>query len=152
MERAIIGFEQDAEGEWVARLDCGHTQHVRHRPPFQERPWVESPAGREAKLGSELDCLFCNMKSLPPDVQPYKEAGPFTETTVPSALTRDHRTKLGVWAQIVVEDGKLEYSCRQGTFVLRPEVVGIVEPEAPHHVRPLGPVKFRVRFLRAAGE
>jgi hypothetical protein len=30
MNRAIVGFLQDAEQHWVAKLDCGHTQHVRH--------------------------------------------------------------------------------------------------------------------------
>jgi hypothetical protein len=31
VERAIVGFHQDAEGDWVAKLACGHRQHVRQR-------------------------------------------------------------------------------------------------------------------------
>ena len=54
-----------------------------------------------------------------------------------------------MWAQIVVEQGKLEYVCARGTFVLRPGVVGVVEPEQPHRVRPLGPVAFHVAFSKA---
>ena len=46
MLRRIAGFHQDSEGDWVAELDCLHTQHVRHRPPFQERPWILTEAGR----------------------------------------------------------------------------------------------------------
>ena len=32
MERAIVGFELDAQGEWVSELACGHRRHVRHYP------------------------------------------------------------------------------------------------------------------------
>ena len=40
VERPIVGYHRDEEGDWVADLGCGHGQHVRHRPPFQPRPWV----------------------------------------------------------------------------------------------------------------
>ena len=33
MERQVTGFHQDEEGHWVAELECGHNQHVRHDPP-----------------------------------------------------------------------------------------------------------------------
>jgi len=39
MERPITGYHQDAEGHWVAVLDFGHNQHVRHNPPWESRPW-----------------------------------------------------------------------------------------------------------------
>ena len=55
----IAGFHQDAAGDWVAELACGHTQHMRHRPPWQSRPWVESEAGRTAKIGAPIDCAAC---------------------------------------------------------------------------------------------
>jgi DNA-binding transcriptional ArsR family regulator len=58
-ERAIIGFHQDEYGEWVADLACGHSQHVRHRPPFELRPWVTTAAGREEFLGHGLPCAAC---------------------------------------------------------------------------------------------
>ena len=38
MLRPIDGFHQDEEGHWVAELRCGHGQHVRHAPPFWQRP------------------------------------------------------------------------------------------------------------------
>lgn len=31
--RRIVGFHQDQKGHWVADLECGHAQHVRHDPP-----------------------------------------------------------------------------------------------------------------------
>ena len=60
MKRAINGFHKDEEGHWVADLTCGHTQHLRHVPPFIERHWVATAAGRREKLGVELDCVDCD--------------------------------------------------------------------------------------------
>jgi hypothetical protein len=58
-ERLIVGFHQDQEGDWVAELECGHNQHVRHDPPWQERPWVVSSEGRGSRLGTSLMCPLC---------------------------------------------------------------------------------------------
>ncbi len=60
MKRKIVGFHRDDEGDWVADLACGHTQHVRHRPPWQNRPWVTTGAGRRGRLGVELECKKCD--------------------------------------------------------------------------------------------
>ena len=60
VKRRVVGFRQDEEGHWVAELECGHTQHVRHDPPWQVRPWVVTEEGREAHLGMELDCRLCS--------------------------------------------------------------------------------------------
>ena len=57
--RRIVGFHQDAETQWVAELDCGHTHHVRHTPPWEVRPWVLTEAGRAAHLGTVLSCPLC---------------------------------------------------------------------------------------------
>ena len=59
VQRRVVGFHQDVEGHWVADLECGHTQHVRHDPPWQVRPWVITDAGRTAHLGMELECGLC---------------------------------------------------------------------------------------------
>ena len=65
MRRTIEGFRRDGAGEWVAKLSCLHGQHVRHGPPFQERPWVVSEAGRAERIGAELDCPLCDRAQLP---------------------------------------------------------------------------------------
>jgi hypothetical protein len=57
--RTIIAFHQDDQGDWVADLTCGHTQHMRHNPPWIERPWVMTPEGRQNHLGGTLDCRQC---------------------------------------------------------------------------------------------
>jgi hypothetical protein len=60
VDRAIVGFEKDAQGDWVALLECGHRQHVRHRPPWQERPWVLTEEGRGGHFGTPLECRICD--------------------------------------------------------------------------------------------
>lgn len=59
MERRIVGFHPDEEGQWVAELECGHTQHVRHLPPWQNRPWTQSEEGRRGRVGTVLPCREC---------------------------------------------------------------------------------------------
>jgi len=60
MRQKITGFHQDELQHWVADLACGHTQHVRHDPPWQERPWVITEQGRQQKMGYQLDCVDCD--------------------------------------------------------------------------------------------
>ncbi len=57
--QAILGFEQDEERHWVALLECGHKQHVRHDPPWQNRPWTQTEKGRAGVIGELLDCRKC---------------------------------------------------------------------------------------------
>lgn len=59
VERRVVGFHPDEQGHWVAELECGHSQHLRHDPPWQQRPWVLTEAGRERFLGQVLGCLQC---------------------------------------------------------------------------------------------
>jgi hypothetical protein len=60
MQRRIVGFHQDEDNNWVADLECGHTRHVRHDPPWTNRPWVATPDGRQHFLGRELECKDCD--------------------------------------------------------------------------------------------
>ena len=65
MKQPVVGFHQDDEGDWVAELACGHNQHVRHNPPWQNRPWVNTEAGQQQFLDSSteektLDCKKCD--------------------------------------------------------------------------------------------
>jgi len=60
MQRKIKRFYLDEYGDWVAKLDCQHSQHVRHKPPFINRPWVITEQGRNRKLGEFLECKQCD--------------------------------------------------------------------------------------------
>lgn len=147
--REIVGFHQDEEAHWVADLECGHPQHVRHNPPHEEREWVTTSEGRQSFVGTELECLYCRMPILPVDMEPYKRTVDFDENTAPNALRKDHMTKNEIWGRIVVTEGALLYTIGDESWVLRPDVHGIVEPGVPHHVEPRGPVCFHVEFLKA---
>ncbi len=85
MDRSITGFHLDAEGDWVAELSCGHNQHVRHRPPFQLRPWVIEPEGRAAMLGTPLGCPLCDRVEPPEDVVPRRAGRVGDEPISPTA-------------------------------------------------------------------
>ena len=54
MDQAITGFHKD--DDWVAELACGRFQHTRHNPPWTNRPWVTSEAGRNNMLAHKLPC------------------------------------------------------------------------------------------------
>lgn len=43
----------------MADLACGHTRHVRHNPPWINRPWVTSADGRKSVLGKRVTCKTC---------------------------------------------------------------------------------------------
>lgn len=60
MKQPITGYHRDEENHWVAQLSCGHNQHVRHDPPWVNRPWVVSEDGRASMTGVELDCKKCD--------------------------------------------------------------------------------------------
>ncbi|WP_298771575.1 DUF3565 domain-containing protein [uncultured Shewanella sp.] len=67
MKQAIIAYHLDDERHWVAELECGHFQHVRHNPPWISRPWVTSSQGRAQMLGYQLNCKKCDINA-PKDI------------------------------------------------------------------------------------
>jgi len=153
MKRPITGFRQDAESHWVAELACGHRQHTRHDPPFQERPWVLTPEGREGRHGTLLDCVRCDRRELPDGYTAARRTADFDETSIPAGLLRHHTTRRGVWALIHVRRGRLEY-CVDAPFhtreILEPASPGVVLPEVAHCVAPSGEVAFFVEFWHPA--
>ena len=153
MKRSINGFHRDPEGDWVADLDCGHGQHVRHRPPFQNRPWVVDKPGRDKMLGAELDCLRCERMEWPDGVTPYRRTPEFDESTVPTGLLSEHATKRGVWGRVHVLAGRLVYHVGAPINTSLGIVAGshaVVVPEVRHRVEPDGAVRFFIEFSHRA--
>ena len=151
VRRRIIQFHQDESGDWVAALDCGHVQHMRHRPPFFVRPWVEDAAGRQARIGTQLDCVRCDRMEWPDGVVPYRRTPEFGQDTVPRGLTSCHATKTGVWARIHVLEGTLQYHVEAPVgrcLTVAAPSTAIVVPELRHRVEMQGPVRFYVEFHR----
>ena len=153
MKRAISSFRRDEHGDWIAALDCGHLQHVRHRPPFVNRPWIVRENTRNAMIGAELDCPRCDRMEWPDGFVPARKTREFDETTLPSGLTRDHATRRGVWARIHVVSGTLKYQVGapiHRDFLVEADGTGTIVPEVPHRVEAIGPVRFLVEFWHAS--
>ena len=151
--KTALAFHQDRESSWVVELSCGHQQHVRHRPPFESRPWVTSAAGRRSKLGAGFDCVFCDMPELPPGLGVYGRTPVFDVSNVPRALLAHHRTKAGTWGRILVVEGVLSYRLEQPeprVWLLSAGVVGIILPGQPHAVTLSDSTRFYLEFLRRA--
>lgn len=72
MRREIVGYGVDDEGDTVAVLECGHTQHVRHDPPMVWREWATTSEGRRRRLGKVLNCSDCD-RDVPTDVENPQE-------------------------------------------------------------------------------
>ena len=150
MRRTIEGFRQDGAGEWVAELSCLHGQHVRHRPPFQERPWVVSEAGRAERIGADLDCPLCDRAQLPDGLMVARTAGPFDATTLPAGLRRAHRVAEHTWGRLRVVEG-----CVRFTLATEPPTDAVlvagdhqaIPPGVDHAVSGDGPVRLVVEFL-----
>jgi len=87
-----------------------------------------------------------------PAPPPYRTTAAFDEVSLPAALRREHRTKAGVWGVVRVLEGRLALRFLDGTpsVVLTADRPGLVRPEQPHLVEPLGPMRMRVEFYDRA--
>lgn len=154
MQRAIVGFGRDDQGDWVAHLACGHPQHVRHDPPFFNRPWVATRAGRAATLGRPLNCVRCERLELPlaPRLHPAGPPVAFTESTLPPALRDGRALGPATWGVIELTEGALRYrvDAWDVALTLRPGTPGVLVPEVAARVEPLGPVQGRLALFTVA--
>jgi len=150
MRRTISGFHQDEDGDWVARLSCWHNQHLRHRPPFQERPWVLEECGRAARVGAELDCPLCDRAELPEGLRLVRIAGPFDSGTLPPALRQEHRVAEGTWGCLRVQEGSVWFAMASDPpLEVRVRAGGRqpIPPGVAHALTVDGPVRLTVEFL-----
>jgi tellurite resistance-related uncharacterized protein len=150
MQRWIVGFHQDEDGDWVAELSCLHNQHIRHRPPFQERRWVLDETERAARVGAELDCPLCDRAELPEGLRLVRTAGPFDAETLPPALRKQHRVAERTWGLLRVDQGSVWFTL-VGDPPLHLRVdAGHQQPIPPgmdHSLTVEGPVRLVVEFL-----
>lgn len=79
---------------------------------------------------------------------PYRSSPIFDERSLPTALQREHRTKVGVWGVIRVLEGrlKLRFLPSGEEQMLAPQTPGLVLPDQPHLVEVCGPVSVQVDF------
>lgn len=81
-------------------------------------------------------------------MEPYRSTPVFDELSLPAALRREHRTKPGVWGVVRVIEGrvKLSFVDPPSEMLLSPGVAGLLLPDQPHFVEPLGAMKMQVEF------
>lgn len=81
-------------------------------------------------------------------IRPYRSTPVFDETSLPAALRNRHNTKAGVWGMVRVLEGRvrLTYLDPQSELVLDPGTPGLLLPQQPHFVEPLGPMRMQVDF------
>lgn len=149
--RRIDGFERDADGQWVALLDCLHRRHVIHRPPLSTYPWIDDDVARAARVGTAIECDRCAQRVWPEDLEAYSSTPVFDAASVPGSLLKTHDTKTGVWGELQLLEGTLE-------LVFEPPLAtraslcaptsAAIPPELPHHVVLGDGARFRVRFYR----
>ncbi len=79
---------------------------------------------------------------------PYRSTPVFDQDTLPAALRREHRTKPGVWGVIRILEGRLRLDYGDGSSprILSPDAPGLVLPDQPHRVEPLGAMRMQVDF------
>jgi tellurite methyltransferase len=150
MQRGIVGFHQDEDGDWVAELSCLHNQHVRHQPPFQDRPWVLDEHQRAARIGADLDCPLCDRAELPDGLRLARTAGPFEAHSLPPGLRDAHRVAEGTWGCLRVQKGSVLFSMESDPPIrVRVEAGGWqpIPPGVRHALMVDGPVRLTVDFL-----
>lgn len=81
-------------------------------------------------------------------IAPYRSTPVFDEASLPKALRERHNTKAGVWGVIRVLEGqlKLTFLDPPSEQLLDSNRRGLVRPEQPHFVTPLGQMRMQVDF------
>lgn len=151
VQRRIVGFMKDDAGDWVAKLDCFHRQHVRHNPPFRSAPWVLDDRARSQRVGTALDCARCDLAELPDDLEVVGTTATWDGRTMPAGLRRAHRVAAGTWARLRVEEGSLRFRAQTEPVIdviVAPGASQAIPPEVDHEVEPRGSAQFSVEFLR----
>lgn len=80
--------------------------------------------------------------------EPYRSTPVFDQDSLPAALRGRHNTKAGVWGVVRVLEGqvRLTYLDPPSEHVLDRATPGLLLPEQPHFVEPLGPMRMQVDF------
>lgn len=118
--------------------------YISPRPGFTQHSLTIHAAAQMIDLLERAN----QFRAPPPSATPYKRTPVFDENTLPSGLRREHRTKPGVWGIIRVLDGRLRYQVLDpvSETILEPGRPGLVIPDQPHLVEPLGFMRMQIEF------
>lgn len=128
------------------QLDLAHemSAFICPRPGFTQHQLTVQAAAHMVGLVQRAN-RFSNQ---PPSPTPYKLTAVFDEISLPAGFRREHRTKPGVWGVIRVLDGQLRYQVLDPSseMILEPGRPGLIHPEEPHRVEPIGRMRMQVEF------
>ena len=143
LENLMITFLAEASDR---QLDLAREMatYITPRPGFTHHALTTHAAAHMIDLVERAS----HFRVPPPAAVPYKRTSVFDENTLPAGLRREHRTKPGVWGVIRVLDGRLRYQVLDpaSEMILEPGHPGLVLPDQPHLVEPLGPVRMQIEF------
>ena len=126
--------------------------YISPRPGFTHYPLTTQAAAHMVDLvdrGIHYRSVDPVMTAAAPTLaKPYKSTPVFDEVSLPAGLRREHRTKAGAWGVIRVLGGRLRYQVLDPSseVILEPGRPGLILPEQPHLVEPLGPIRIQVEF------
>lgn len=95
------------------------------------------------------------MLKLPDDVVFARVTDDFTPDTAPVGMSRTHRVGEGVWGQLVVREGSVNFvfeDAPDDVITVAADETQVIPPQRPHHVEFTGPARFAVEFYRAPKE
>ncbi|MDH3753742.1 MAG: DUF1971 domain-containing protein [Acidimicrobiia bacterium] len=90
---------------------------------------------------------------LPDGMELTRTTREFDENTVPKALLRAHQVAAGVWGNLVVTSGSIDFVFEDDPGSRRSLPEGSsqpIPPRRPHHIVITGPACFVVEFYRSA--
>lgn len=151
MEKKIVGFHVDEVGDWVADLECGHAQHVRHNPPWINRPWVLDREGRERSLGVLLDCLKCNMPAIPVSARQIDCSERIDQRVLVDQYAGVQHNNSGCWIKVAVSEGELVYQQVADNikgYVIDTEFSAVIAPGERFSLSAKGAVLFQLHYYQ----
>ena len=109
------------------------------------------PAGREAHIGSQLECPLCDRAELPDGLTVVGHAGPWDRDSLPGGLLHSHRVPEGRWGLLRLTEGAVDFQFEQADADparhLKAGQSQPIPPGVPHRLIPTGAVRLELEFL-----
>lgn len=149
LENLVISLLSDASEQQLERAR-EMAAFISPRPGFTPHPLTINAAAHMIDIVNRSNHFRGQgrVMSVSPASIPYKCTPVFDEDTLPAGLRREHRTKAGVWGVIRVIEGRVRYQVLNpaSEMFLEPGRPGLVLPDQPHLLEPLGPMLVQVEF------
>ena len=149
VENLVISLLADASEQQLERARA-MAAYISPRPGFTPHPLTIHAAAQMIDIVNRSTHFRGqdHVISDPPEPIPYKCTPVFNEQTLPAGLRGEHRTKAGVWGVIRVIEGRVRYQVLDpaSEMILEPGRPGLVLPDQPHLVEPLGSMLMQVEF------